>query len=103
MAQPPSQNLLWEIQAGAEDDVGYHCGAEVAFLSQFAGEREVLFPPYVMLTVQKRQGVSPPPPPPRGASLLDKVAYSREVLQVMQNSVGGKEFESVTVLPTFSG
>ena len=103
MAQPPSQNLLWEIQAGVEDDVGYHCGAEVAFLSQFAGEREVLFPPYVMLTVQKRQGMSPPPPQPRGASLLDQVAYSREVLQVMQESVDGKEFESVTVLPTFSG
>ena len=58
-----------------------------------------------MLTVKKRQGASssPPPPPLGGASLLDQVAYSREALQVTRQELDDKEFESVAVVPTFSG
>jgi len=43
--KPRMPNLLWELHASAESDVGYHCGADISFLSQFAGEKEVLFPP----------------------------------------------------------
>ena len=80
-------------------------GAEVAFLSQFEGEREVLFPPYVMLTVQERRGrrVSTTYDSSGGASLMDRVASSREVLQVTQHREDEKEFERVAVVPTFSG
>lgn len=41
MADAPKPNLLWEIAAAAEDDMGYHVGAEVSLLSQYEGEREV--------------------------------------------------------------
>ena len=34
-------SVLLELRAGEQDDIGYHCGAEVAFLSQFEGEQEV--------------------------------------------------------------
>jgi hypothetical protein len=34
-------SVLIELRAGEEDDTGFHCGAEVAFLSQFEGEQEV--------------------------------------------------------------
>ena len=34
-------SVLLELRAGGQDDTGYHCGAEVAFLSQFQGEQEV--------------------------------------------------------------
>ena len=50
----PSEGLLWELTSGSEDDGGYHCGADVSMLSQFASEKEVLFPPYTMLRVNKR-------------------------------------------------
>jgi hypothetical protein len=39
-ADTPKPNVLWEIEASAPDDTGYHAGAEVKLLSQFAGEDE---------------------------------------------------------------
>ena len=53
--KPHMPNLLWELHASAESDVGYHCGADISFLSQFAAEKEVLFPPMTMLKVISRQ------------------------------------------------
>ena len=44
-------NVLWCLRCAPEDDSGYHCGAEIAMLSQYQGEREVLFPPLTMLQV----------------------------------------------------
>jgi hypothetical protein len=44
-------NVLWELQPGAESDAAFHCGADVSLLSQFAFEKEVLFPPYTMMLV----------------------------------------------------
>ena len=35
------ENVLWEIHAAEQDDIGYHRGADVAILSQFSAEREV--------------------------------------------------------------
>lgn len=40
MASGGKPNLLWELRARCPDDAGYHCGADVSMLSQFAGERE---------------------------------------------------------------
>ena len=37
------RNVLWELHSGKEDDIGYHRGAEVAKLSQFAAEAEVRY------------------------------------------------------------
>mmetsp|Transcript_12883 Transcript_12883/g.25967 ORF Transcript_12883/g.25967 Transcript_12883/m.25967 type:complete len:105 (-) Transcript_12883:804-1118(-) len=42
-----SDNVLWEIEPGEEDDSAYHCGADISRISQFAKEQEVLFPPCV--------------------------------------------------------
>ena len=50
-----SPNLLWALQASSETDAGYHCGADISMLSQFASEEAVLFPPTTMLVVQHRK------------------------------------------------
>ncbi|KAL1521882.1 hypothetical protein AB1Y20_021533 [Prymnesium parvum] len=47
-----SANVLWELAPMGESDVAYHCGADISMISQFAGEREVLFPPCTMLRVR---------------------------------------------------
>lgn len=83
-------NVLWALQAQAESDAGYHRGADIGLLSQFAAEAEVLFPPCTMLTVQsssKRESVSAPDGAPRGgAPMLQE---------------GDRRFLSIEVLPTF--
>ena len=130
MDTAPRPNLLWEIEGAAEDEVGYHCGADVAMLSQFEGEREVLFPPLTMLRVKQRHGALDDPKGlldsalPDDAPAADHVSRSRQALQVtserrVQELVrrtdegaeeGGegvrvveKEFERVAVVPTFTG
>ena len=45
------RNVMWRLLGSAEDDAGYHMGADVAMLSQFDSEKEVLFPPLTMLSV----------------------------------------------------
>ena len=44
-------NVLWELLPQEESDAGFHCGANISLLSQFAAEGECLFPPYTMLQV----------------------------------------------------
>lgn len=51
MAGSPKRNLLWELHARAEDDAGYHSGADVSMLSQFAGEREGVCSPSIVAAV----------------------------------------------------
>ncbi len=46
-----AENVLWCLQPRNESDSAFHSGADVAMLSQFAEEREVLFPPCTMLVV----------------------------------------------------
>jgi hypothetical protein len=58
MAGEGRANLLWELHARPEDDTGRHRGADVSMLSQFAGERECLFPPLTMLRVLERSTAS---------------------------------------------
>lgn len=107
-------NLLFEIEARAEDDTGYHCGADVAILSQFASEREVLFPPLSLLRVRNRQPPpSPPPPPlPETPSAQQVITRSQAVLQVESEIISreqplpyddGKCYMKVVVVPSFTG
>lgn len=44
------ENVLWELDCRDEDEA-FHNGADVSMLSQFATEKEVLFPPLTMLAV----------------------------------------------------
>ena len=45
-------NVLWAIKPMVETDDAYHCGADIAMLSQFAAEEEILFPLCTLLVVQ---------------------------------------------------
>ena len=49
------ENVLWTILQSGEDDEGFHSGADISILSQFAAEEEVLFPPVTQLLVLQRQ------------------------------------------------
>ena len=53
MASDGKPNVLWVIHPKPETTGGYHYGADVSMLSQYAAEREVLFPPCTMLQVIK--------------------------------------------------
>ena len=50
-----SSNVLWELETSGEDESGFHCGADVSMISQFAGEQEELYPPLTMLRVKRRE------------------------------------------------
>ncbi len=58
---PP--NVLWKINARSESTEGFHHGADISLLSQYAEEGEVIFPPCTMLTVV-------PPDDPSGFRML---------------------------------
>mgnify|MGYP001982951521 CR=1 FL=1 len=47
-----SKNVLWQLQAAPESDSGFHRGADISMLSQYAHEDEVLFPPNTLLIVK---------------------------------------------------
>jgi len=71
-------NVLWELEARPESDSAYHCGADISLLSQFAQEKEVLFPPCCLLVVKE-----PPSQPPTA------------------QEEGGKRFVVLKVQPSF--
>jgi len=50
-----SANVLWEVQPAPPSAEGFHFGADVSMLSQFASESEILFPPFTMLQVHERR------------------------------------------------
>ena len=95
----------------AEDDVGYHCGASVEMLSQFPGEREVLFPPYTLLVVQPRGGASGAAANidsgEAASSVLARIERSRAAHRVTNEEAGeagtAKLFERVGAVPSFVG
>lgn len=47
-------NVLWKLRSSQESDSGFHSGADVSMLSQYAAEEETLFPPYTRLDVSMR-------------------------------------------------
>ena len=109
------QNVLWELKPQVETDAGFHRGASIELLSQFASEGEILFPPCTMLRVQERLHEKPL----KGDGLLRQMSaaaskIARQVsetsmaqaayranYQATQKTEGGKQFLSISVLPTF--
>ena len=54
----PGKNVLWRLFTSPETESGFHMGADIKMLSQYAGEDEVLFPPMTMLQVIRGKGSS---------------------------------------------
>ena len=48
---PHGPNVLWELRQQPQTDVGFHSGANVSMLSQYACEDEGLFPPCTLMKV----------------------------------------------------
>ncbi|EOD06576.1 hypothetical protein EMIHUDRAFT_453443 [Emiliania huxleyi CCMP1516] len=99
-------SVLLELRARGQDDAGYHCGAEVAFLSQFEGEQEVILPPLTMLQVMPRHPAPAdlPPPPAEGSSADAVVAWSRMKHDVTwERTEDEKDYERIVAVPTFTG
>ena len=46
-------NVLWNLQPRPESDVGFHIGADIQMLSQFASEAEVLVRPRLNLSLHR--------------------------------------------------
>jgi len=113
-------NVLWSLQPQVETDVGFHRGASIELLSQFASEGEILFPPCTMLRVREKASSrnstllrqmtaaagkmasqlasSNPQLPNKG---LDAIAPLRENYEAEQLAEDGKHFLTIAVLPTF--
>ena len=75
-----TENVLWALRPSRETDEGYHYGADVSMLSQFEGEKEILFPPATMLVYGGAAGQG-----------------EQESLK----SADGKSFVEIDVIPTF--
>ena len=95
------ENVLWALKAQPESDSGYHCGADIGMLSQFAAEAEVLYPPCTMLTVlrpgrtESQDGGSVDHGRPSAAGEEAAAAAASHVDE------GDKRFLCVDVLPSF--
>ena len=85
-----ASNVLWELCTRPEDEHGYHQGADVSMVSQFASEREELFPPLTMLRVLPR------PPPSEDCSEAGNHSENSEGSVDAQEAGGGKASRRVT-------
>lgn len=98
--EPGKASVVLELHAGEPDDTGYHCGAEVAFLSQFLTEQEVIFPPLTMLRVMTRRYHLKLP---KKATPEEIIAWSREKHRVQwDRTPDGRHFEQIAVAPSFT-
>ena len=87
------RNVLWEVKCTAETSTGFHSGADVSALSQYAQEQEKLFPPLTMLKVESiREEVVEDGVRVRKASVLARAEETSEK---------GATFERIVVVPTF--
>jgi len=103
-------NVLWSLRPQAQSDSGFHCGASISSLSQFAAEDEVLFPPCTLLQVVDREA----PRDLREPSIRRQASRSR-VCSVSSDtttadnatrfgvplSEQGKRFINIHILPCF--
>ena len=103
---PTGKNVLWELHAIPESDSGFHRGADIDMLSQFAGEAECLFPPCTMLIVKEQTKIAAARRAgdwPRVKSLMEKnkahATYGH--FSAKEETVSGKTFLAIDVLPTF--
>jgi len=88
-------NVLWKLEPKPETDDGFHFGADISMLSQFAAEKEVLFPPCTMLIVKDES-----------ATPTDMGKYKGGAAEIRHNCIkeetgGEKEYIEIRVLPTF--
>lgn len=86
--------VLWEIECGAETDDGFHSAADVSLLSQYPGEKEMLFPPLTMLQVQAEQ---------KGGIFgrKDSTAAPSRAAYKTHKTAKGAEYICIRVRPTF--
>lgn len=103
---PTGKNVLWELHAIPESDSGFHRGADIDMLSQFAGEAECLFPPCTMLIVKEQTKIAAARRAgdwTRVKSLMEKnkahATYGH--FSAKEETVSGKTFLAIDVLPTF--
>lgn len=98
------RNVLWELQPREESDGGFHCGADIALLSQFEKEQEVLSPPCCLLAVIRASVASLPSVVTWHPMSLSSARARREVdgggsrRQVEEDS---RKFVAVQVHPSF--
>ena len=86
-------NLLWEIKCSAESSTGFHSGADVSAVSQYAGEKEKLFPPLTMLKVESIRE--------EGGEEHGRVRTGSVLNRVEETSSEGAKFTRIVVVPTF--
>jgi hypothetical protein len=106
---PRGENVLWQLHPKPESDTGFHRGASIDMLSQFAGEEEVLFPPYTMLVVKEEPRLAK-------AKRAGDVDRARKLEEQLKKERGGelhstyeafereesdRKFMSIDVLPVF--
>ena len=84
-------NVLWEMHPSLESDEAFHRGADVALLSQFESEAEVLFPPCTLLLVREHSTQRGKPTP----TLRRKYAVERE------SQAEDTKYLEVEVVPSF--
>ena len=110
------ENVLWALRPSRESDTGFHCGADISMLSQFAHEQEVLYPPATMLEVvpgvvwfgdeagapAAADAAAAPPAAPPAAAPATSVAASPPIKEAsrLAKTRGGHYLE-VGVRPTF--
>jgi len=87
--QPNGPNVLWSLQPQIETDDAFHYGADIAMLSQYAHEKEVLFPPCTMLEVinDPQKGGEPMPPPTRTESQGQRMPVTYVDIEVRPNFI----------------
>lgn len=128
MQPAPAPNVLWELRLQNETDAGYHQGASIELLSQYADEEEMLFPPCTMLQVLPAKSANGQPtelssrqssaddeaanlPRQRWAQAahsvrepLDSPTHIRSIMrryQTAQQQSDGRYFLRVRAVPTF--
>ena len=106
---------MWRTPHRRETDTGYHCGADVALLSQFAAEKEVLFPPATMLEVlnqaelqalkEAASTITAESPREKGKSVHKRGTMWGGAVQLKEEDLhserDGKTFIDIPVRPTF--
>ena len=73
-------NVLWELQPCPESDSGFHCGASIELLSQFASEQ---VHPTLTFTLRLTLGLRSPQPLPDCAPLSTRTLTLHEVGDVI--------------------
>ena len=72
-------NVLWELECRNEDEA-YHNGADIAIISQYPGEEEVLFPPLTMMVASGPQ---------------------QKLRMVDEEDAGGTQYKVIGVVPYY--